>query len=93
MRELGAEVLAVSVDSLESHCALEKRLGSLPFPLASDSSLEVAKLYGVQDDQGKKSHRAVFVIDQSGTILHDIPWFQPGNPGQFLEVFTALGLQ
>ena len=71
---------------------MEDRLGALPFPLASDSSLEVARLYDVQDEQGKRSHRAVFVIDTDGTIIYSVPWFQPGNPGQFLEIFTALGL-
>ena len=93
LRELGAQVVAVSSDSVDSHLQLEKRLGGLPFPLASDVGLEVATLYGVQDEQGKRCHRAVYVIDTTGTILHAVPWFQPGNPGQILGIFGALGLQ
>ncbi len=36
-QELGAGVLAVSSDSMESHDLFRGRLGGLPFPLASDS--------------------------------------------------------
>jgi len=33
--------------------------------------------------------RAVFVIDQSGKLLHRITWSEPGNIGQFWK-FQAL---
>jgi peroxiredoxin Q/BCP len=92
VRELGAEVLAVSTDGLESHADFADRLGGVPFGLASDESLEAAKAYGVVDDAGKRSGRAVFVIDKGGVILHAEPWFQPGNPSQYEAVFRALGL-
>jgi len=92
VRELGAEVIALSADSLESHVAFVERLGGLPFPLASDEKLEAAKAYRVVDDSGKRSRRAVFVIDRSGKILHAERWFQPGNPAQYEAIFRALGL-
>ncbi len=85
--------MAVSADDQESHRVLESRLGTFPFPLASDPSLETVKLYCTLSDDGKRSNRAVFVIDTDGTVIHSIPWFQPGNPSQLLEVFTALGLE
>ena len=66
VRELGAEVIAVSADSLESHEAFAERLGGVPFPLASDGNLDVAKAFDVVDDAGKRSRRAVFVIDRGG---------------------------
>lgn len=90
---LGAQVVGISADGLESHRESEQRLKGLPFPLASDSGLEVTRLYGVLDDSGKRCNRAVFVIDTDGTIVHSIPWYQPGNVSQFLEVFEALGLE
>lgn len=93
VRELGATVLAVSADSLEAHCHFAERLGGLPFPLASDESLAVARLYGVADEEAKRSQRAVFVIDESGVVLHAEPWFQPGNPEQYQAIFRALGLE
>ena len=77
---------------MESHRALESKLGAFPFPLASDPTLETVSLYGVLGDGGKQSNRAVFVIDVDGTVICAIPWFQPSNPAQFLEIFTSLGL-
>ena len=93
MRTLGAQVVAISVDGLDSHREAEERLGGLPFPLGSDITLEASRLYGVLDEAGKRSHRAVFVIDTDGTLLHCNTWYQPANPSQLLEVFIALGLE
>jgi peroxiredoxin len=93
VRELGAEVVAVSADEMDSHRDFAERLGGVPFVLASDQMLEAAQAYGVVDDSGKRSRRAVFVIDEGGTIVHAERWFQPGNPTQYEAVFRALGLE
>ena len=93
IRDLGAQVLAVSVDSLASHEAFAQRLGGFPFPLASDSDLLVTNLYDVPDETGKRSRRAVFVIDCGGTILHTIGWYQPGDVTQYEEILRALGFE
>lgn len=91
IKDLGASVVAVSSDSLESHREFAARLGCVPFPLASDASLEVARLYGVADEDAGRCRRAVFVIGRDGRIAHAEPWFQPGNPAQYEAVFRALG--
>ena len=93
VRELGASVLAVSADSLDSHRQFAERLGGLPFPLASDEDLAVARLYDVADEEAKRSRRAAFVLDEKGVITHAEPWFQPGNSAQFEAIFRALGLE
>jgi peroxiredoxin Q/BCP len=93
IRELGAEVVAVSADSLASHEAFAQRLGGFPFPLASDSGLAVTRLYDVLDETGKRSRRAIFVIDRGETILHTIGWYQPGNVAQYEEMLRALGFE
>jgi peroxiredoxin Q/BCP len=93
VRQLKAEVVAVSADPLDAHEAFAEGLGGVPFPLVSDEKLEAASAYGVLDDAGKRSRRAVFVIDRGGAILHAVPWFQPGNPGQYEEIFAALGFE
>ncbi len=93
VRELGASVLAVSADSLGSHRQFAERLGGLPFPLASDEDLTVARLYNVADEEAKRSGRAIFVIDEAAVITLAEPWFQPGNPAQFEAIFRALGLE
>ena len=91
--EFAATVLAISADSIESHRAFAERLGGVPFPLASDVDLTVARLYGVADEDAKRCQRAVFVIDETGMVLHSQPWFQPGNPAQYQAIFEALGLE
>ena len=93
VRELGASVLALSADSLDSHRQFAQRLGGLPFPLASDEDLAVARLYNVADEEAKRSRRAAFVIDEKDVITHAEPWFQPGNSAQFEAIFRALGLE
>ena len=91
VQQLRAEVVAVSADALDSHMDFADTLGGVPFPLVSDEGLEAAAAYGVLADDGKRSRRAVFVIDRGGKILHAVPWFQPGNPTQYEEIFAALG--
>jgi peroxiredoxin Q/BCP len=88
--ELGANVLAVSSDTLESHQLFCDRLGGLPFPLASDGDLALARAYGVVDDSGKRARRAVFVIDRDGTVLLALPYYNPAIISQFEQIFQAL---
>jgi peroxiredoxin len=71
----------------------EAKLGGVPFPLVSDEGLEATRAYGVLDEADNRSRRAVFVIDKGGKILHVVPWFQPGNPNQYEEIFVALGFE
>jgi len=89
--ELGASVLAVSADSLESHKGFVESLGGLPFPLVSDTDLQAAKAFGVADESGKRSRRAIFVVED-GLIRLAIPWFNPSNSQQYQQVFEALGI-
>ena len=93
IRELDAEVIAISADSIGSHEAFSESLGDCPFPLASDADLKVASAYGALSEDGKSMVRAVFVVDKGGHIAHSIPWFQPGSTAQFFEIFQALGLE
>jgi peroxiredoxin Q/BCP len=93
IQQLRTEVVAVSADSLDSHRDFADKLGGVPFPLVSDEKLEAARAYGVLDKAGKRSRRAVFVIDKGGTILHVVPRFEPGNPSQYEDIFVALGFE
>lgn len=93
VRQLGAEVIAISADSLDSHRRFAERMGGIPFALASDETLEVARAYGVLSDDGKRSRRAIFVIDEEGVILESVPWFHPSNPSHYEAVFRALGFE
>lgn len=91
IRGTGAEVIGISADPLPAQERFCQALGGCPFPLASDPALEVARAYGVVGADGRRSQRAVFVINEDGCIAEAIPWYQPGNVAQFLQVFQALG--
>ena len=90
---LGGEVLCVSSDGLESHDTFCEEMGGCPFPIATDPNGEVAEAYGARDEGEARGVRAVYVLDADGTVAHRIPWYQPGNVGQSMEVFQALGLE
>jgi len=64
---LGAEVLGISPQSVESHERFteEKRLN---VPLLADEDKAVARAYGVL--AGPVVRRAIFVIDEEGVIRH-----------------------
>ncbi len=64
---LGAEVLGISPQSVDSHerFAEEKRLN---VPLLADEDKEVARAYGVL--AGPMVRRAIFIVDEQGTIRH-----------------------
>lgn len=94
LRELGADVIAVSADSIDSHRAFAERLGGLPFPLASDAELVAAHAYeAVAEDDPRRSRRALFVIEQDGTITYAANPFSPNNLSQLEAAFRALGLE
>lgn len=94
LTEFGARVIAVSADSVESHASFAGCLGGVPFPLASDAGLAVARAYGAVDEgDARRSRRAVFVIDRDGTVMLVLPHFQPGNLSQIEAIFAALGTE
>ncbi|MEX1021986.1 MAG: peroxiredoxin [Dehalococcoidia bacterium] len=90
LRDLDATVLGISADSIESHRRFAEQQG-IPFPLASDETLEVARKYDVVAEDGKRARRAVFVVREDGTILAANDHYQPADMNQFAEVFAALG--
>ena len=67
---LNAEILAISVDSLESHRAFAERLGGIPFPMLSDEDMRVIRMYDVVHDEGIKARRSVFVLNRDGVITY-----------------------
>ena len=64
---LGADVLGISPQSVDSHerFAEEKQLN---VPLLADEDKVVARAYGVL--AGSMVRRAIFVVDEEGTIRH-----------------------
>lgn len=76
----GAEVVAISVGSVESHKEFAEHHG-LPQRLLADERGDVTKLYDVKSLLGG-SQRAVIVIDPQGVIRYRksvLPIFRPGD--------------
>jgi len=67
--EIGAIVLGISLDNVESHAAFAEKY-HLPFPLLADTDGEVAKTYGVLKTMGtfRFAQRQSFIIDPDGKI-------------------------
>ena len=81
-------------DSLESHAALCGALGGCPVSaLASDAKLSVARAHRAISDDDRSGIRSTHVVDADLTLIRRIPWYQPGNVGQFMEIFQALGME
>jgi peroxiredoxin 2/4 len=74
-RELGCDLLALSVDSLSSHLAwkhsIEHRFGvRVPFPIVEDPAMGIARAYGMLPANATSSAtvRTTFVIDTQGVV-------------------------
>lgn len=72
IRSIGAEVIGVSVDSVESHRKFTAKY-KLPFPLISDKSKRITKAYGVLRPALSSANRVTFIIDKNGKIAKIFP--------------------
>jgi len=74
IKDLGAEVLSVSVDSHFVHKMwqdkeLSKMVeGGVPFPMLSDGPGNIGKVYGVYDENAGVEMRGRFIIDPDGVV-------------------------
>ncbi|MBP6181751.1 peroxiredoxin [Flavobacterium sp.] len=67
-KDLGAEVIGVSSDSVASHQEFSKQY-KLPFILLSDSDKKIKKLFGVHSRiLGLIPGRVTYVIDKNGIV-------------------------
>lgn len=66
-KDLGAEVIGISSDSVQSHIKFKSKY-QLPFILLSDSEKKIRKQFGVENSLFIIPGRETFVIDKSGII-------------------------
>jgi peroxiredoxin Q/BCP len=88
----GAEVVAISVASVESHKQFAEH-HDLPQRLLADENGEVTKLYNVRSLFGG-AQRAVIVIDANGVIRYRrslVPFFRPGDDEVIEAIRSAAG--
>jgi len=90
LESLRAEVIGISTDGIFSHAAFAREIGIM-FPLLADSHPKgaVAGAYGVYLKRDELSIRALFVIDERGTIRWSRAYPAPVNPG-VNDVLSAL---
>jgi alkyl hydroperoxide reductase subunit AhpC len=73
-QELGTEVLAVSVDGVDTHRQWQEQelvrmvKDGVLFPMLSDPDGQIGALYGVYDQERRSDSRGHFLIDPDGTI-------------------------
>ena len=66
----GAEILGVSVDSLDSHRSWADELGGIDYPLLSDEDKTLSRAYGVLDEREGVPLRATFIINPNGEVSY-----------------------
>lgn len=90
-KKLGAEVIGVSKDDLDSHKKFCDKY-SLSFLLLSDPGLEMIKSYDSYGDKGifgMGTFRKTFVIDKKGTIIKIFGKVHPlGHDKEVLEILS-----
>ena len=67
-KDLGAEVIGISSDTVQSHLKFKSKF-NLPFILLSDNDKKLRKLFGVENDFLFIPGRQTYVIDQKGVIV------------------------
>jgi peroxiredoxin Q/BCP len=69
LRNLDAEVIGISSDSVDSHKGFAEK-HKLPFTLLSDKGGKVRRLYDVPNTLGIFAGRVTYVIDEEGVVRH-----------------------
>jgi len=82
LQELGAEMIGISVDGVWCHAAFA-RARNLHFPLLADFEPKgaVARQYGVYREADGVTERALFVVDENGSIAWSYLSPMGVNPG------------
>lgn len=75
-RELGVEVVGVSIDSQFTHHAwrstpVKGGIGAVEFTMVADVKHEITRAYGIEHEDGV-ALRASFLIDRAGVVQHQV---------------------
>ena len=68
-KEVGAEVMGISSDGVDSHARFANKY-ELPYPVLSDRGRAVARAFGVPQRLGLLPARMTFVLDEAGVVRH-----------------------
>ena len=92
-KEVGAEVIGASIDSVHAHMRwIKDDLGELKYPLIGDVTKRVSRDYGVLIEDAGIATRGTFIIDPEGTIqytgIHNLNVGR--DTGEILRVLNGL---
>lgn len=94
MKAENTEIIEISVDSAATQKAWADSMEGIPFPILADfhPKGEVAKAYGVYNDERGNSFRSMFLIDEEGVIRHSEMYAQGVRPNatDALAIFNSL---
>lgn len=82
-RDFPGEILAISVDDVESHREWVKELGGVSFPLLSDPGGATAKAYGAFHAESGRAFRSTFIVRPDRRIAYAVA--SPVNVGRSVE--------
>jgi peroxiredoxin len=98
IRRAGAELLMVGPDPLEEHRRYGLALfgAELPYLLVPDSTLEIARRYGLLREEehphGGYYYLSLWIVDAEGVIVHkSLPWKAVREVEEYLLLFTLIG--
>jgi peroxiredoxin Q/BCP len=93
--EMGAEVVGISTDTVESHRQFAEHHG-LPLRLLADTGGSVSKAYNATSWLPNRAARAVFVIDAHGIIryrkIQPLSLFRPNDDEIIAAIRAAQGV-
>ncbi|MFK7952872.1 MAG: peroxiredoxin [Ekhidna sp.] len=91
-QDLGAEVIGISLDSVDSHASVATDR-SLPFILLSDPKKSAMKAFGVPVRFGLLTKRITFVINKEGKIIHTFhsEFFAQKHVDEAIKILKAQG--
>ena len=91
---MGAEIITVSTDTIYVHLAWhrdEKSLANVKYPMGSDRTGELSRLYGVLDEASGNALRGTFMINPEGVLLNsEVNYYNLGrNIDELMRKFKA----
>ena len=94
LKKLGCEVVSISTDTHYVHLAWreqEKIIKNVNFPMGSDPTGKVAKMFGVYDEQSGLALRGTFIINPNGVLVSsEINFYNVGrNASELLRKMKA----
>jgi peroxiredoxin (alkyl hydroperoxide reductase subunit C) len=91
---MGAEVITVSTDTKFVHLAWqreEKELANVKYPMGSDPTGKVTRMFGVYDEATGLALRGTFIINPEGKLLNaEVNYYNMGrNIDELMRKFKA----